>query len=397
MGKGFDKMTRRRGWNEGTIYKMPNGCWRSQISVEGKRISKLTKTQKEASKWLLMVKTRNGNQIGETESEITLEKYLPEWLDIVRTSLRPNTAIQYGEIIHHHILPRIGQKQLRGLNLSFVDRFYAGLHAEGIGLRTIGLIHATLHVALERATRYGYLTKNPVHGAIVPKGRSPEMGVLDVEQVSRFLVAADGNPFEVLFHLAVVTGMRQGELFGLKWCDISWNQSMLIVRRQVQRVPGKGRVFSEPKTKAGLRKIGVGESTLDKLRLQHERQMGLKALAGNRWQENDLVFTSQIGTPLDNSNVLKEYYGVLGRAGLQKIRFHDLRHTAASLLLNNGQGILAVSKLLGHSKPSVTLDIYGHVYNESMEEVARVMESLVTPTKIELPEKVISKLQTISK
>lgn len=115
--------------------------------------------------------------------------------------------------------------------------------------------------------------------------------------------------------------------------------------------------------------------------------MTLKALSGDCWEENDLVFTSEIGTPLDNSNVLKEFYIVLNKAGLPKIRFHDLRHTAASLLLNNGQGIMAVSKLLGHSKPSVTLDIYGHVYSESMEEVARVMEALVTPTRIQLPAK----------
>jgi integrase len=121
-------------------------------------------------------------------------------------------------------------------------------------------------------------------------------------------------------------------------------------------------VNAEPKTKAGHRKIGVGNSTIDKLRNQHKHQMTLKALSGDRWQENDLVITSEIGTPLDNSNVLKEFYIVLNKAGLPKIRFHDLRHTAASLLLNNGQGIMAVSKLLGHSKPSVTLDIYGHVY-----------------------------------
>ena len=389
-------MTKRRGWNEGTIYKLDNGSWRAQVCVQGRRLSHRSKTYAESLQWIRTAQSRSGQELKEDKSSIPLSKFLPDWLETIKTTLRPKTAIQYEHIVKHHILPRLGKIKLRDLCLNRVDRFYAELQKDGIGLRTIGLIHSVLHVALERATRYGYIAKNPAHGAIVPKLGSTEMAALDEEQVSRFLVAASGSRFGVLFHLAVVTGMRQGELFGLKWCDISWNKSTIIVRRQVQRITGKGYIFCEPKTKAGHRKIGVGNTTLDKLRDQHGQQMMIKTTAGDQWQENDLIFTTDLGTPLDNSNVLKEYYVVLSKAGLPKIRFHDLRHTAASLLLNNGQGIMAVSKLLGHSKPSVTLDIYGHVYSESMEEVARVMELLVTPTRIEFPEKSSVSIQSVS-
>lgn len=388
-------MTKRRGWNEGTIYKLENGSWRAQVCIQGRRLSHRSKTYAEAVQWIRTAQTRNGQDLIDEGSAIPLSKFLIDWLESIKTTLRPKTANQYEHIVKHHILPRLGKLKLRDLYLNRVDRFYAELQKDGIGLRTIGLIHSVLHVALERATRYGYIAKNPAHGAIVPKLGYAEMAALDEEQVSRFLVAASGSRFGVLFHLAVVTGMRQGELFGLKWCDISWNKSTIIVRRQVQRITGKGYVFCEPKTKAGHRKIGVGNTTLEKLRDQHGQQMMIKIMAGAQWQENDLIFTTDVGTPLDNSNVLKEYYVVLSKAGLPRIRFHDLRHTAASLLLNNGQGIMAVSKLLGHSKPSVTLDIYGHVYSESMEEVARVMETLVTPTRIEFPEKSGVVLQSV--
>ena len=338
-------MTKRRGWNEGTIYKLDNGSWRAQVCVQGRRLSHRSKTYAELLQWIRTAQSRSGQELKEDELSIPLSKFLPDWLETIKTTLQPKTAIQYEHIVKHHILPRLGKIKLRDLCLNRVDRFYAELQKDGIGLRTIGLIHSVLHVALERATRYGYIAKNPAHGAIVPKLGSTEMAALDEEQVSRFLVAASGSRFGVLFHLAVVTGMRQGELFGLKWCDISWNKSTIIVRRQVQRINGKGYIFCEPKTKAGHRKIGVGNTTLDKLRDQHGQQMMIKTTAGDQWQENDLIFTTDLGTPLDNSNVLKEYYVVLSKAGLPKIRFHDLRHTAASLLLNNGQGIMAVSKV----------------------------------------------------
>ena len=222
------------------------------------------------------------------------------------------------------------------------------------------------------------------------------MSVLDEEQVSRFLTGSQGTRFQALYHLAVVTGLRQAELFGLKWADVSWTKGILNVRRQVQRVPGKVCVFSEPKTRAGRRTVKLGEGTLQSLREHYQKQQMDKEVTGTRWKEGDLIFPSTIGTPLDQSNLLGEYYQVLKKAGLPKIRFHDLRHTAASLMLNHGVPVLVVSKILGHSKPSVTLDIYGHLYNEMQDEAARVMDDLVTPLRIEMP-KIQEKVATLTK
>lgn len=126
----------------------------------------------------------------------------------------------------------------------------------------------------------------------------------------RFLVTAVGNRFEILFYLAIETGMRQGELFGLKWVDIDWSRSKINVRRQVQRLKGRGAFFKEPKTKAANRIIEVGNPTIDKLRDQYQHQMELRVIAGDNWKDNDLIFSTTIGTPLDNSNVLKEFYSI---------------------------------------------------------------------------------------
>lgn len=380
-------MTKRRGWNEGSIWKRENGSWRAQICIAGRRYSYSAKSRTECVAWLQKIVTKGGPAPEENESGITLEKYLTEWLDSVQSTIRPKTIIQYRQVVRQHIIPNIGKIRMRDLRMDRVDRFYADLLKDGIGIRTIRITHSVLHVALERAVKYELIVRNPAHGAVVPKKVEAEMNVLDEEQVTRFLTAAQGTRFHALFHMAVVTGMRQAELFGLKWADLSWNKGMLYLRRQAQRVSGKGVIFSEPKTRAGRRTVKLGETTLQLLREHREALQIARLVMGQRWQENDLIFPSSVGTPLDQKAVLGEYYAVLDKAGLPKIRFHDLRHTAASIMLNRGVPVIVVSKMLGHSKPSVTLDIYGHLYTDMQDGAAAVMDEVVSPIRVELPMK----------
>jgi integrase len=236
-----------------------------------------------------------------------------------------------------------------------------------------------LHRSLEKAVRYGLILRNPTDGAVLPQYKHTEMMVLDETQVSQLLVAAKGSRHEALYHLAVTTGMRMGELFGLRWSDLHWVSGRIYVRRQVQYVPGYGWSFVEPKTRSGRRTIKLGEGVLQALREHLERQQDERVAAGERWVDHDLIFPSKSGTPLDPSNLRLDFTRVLGLAGLPKIRFHDLRHTAASLMLNHGVPVIVVSKILGHSKPSITMDIYGHLYNEMQDEAAQLMDELVTP------------------
>ena len=388
-------MTRRRGWNEGTIWQLKNGLWRAQVTIAGKRLSHRALTKAECSAWITQMQAADKPELESGGSRQMLADYLPEWMESHKISLRPKTTRQYEQIIRLYILPGIGKMRLRDLRLERLDRFYGELLAKGTGIRTIQMVHSVLHKALERAVRYDLISRNPAHGARVPRKPEVEMAVLDEDQVSRFLAEAYGSRHATLFYLAVVTGMRQAELFGLKWVDISWTKATMNIRRQAQRVTGMGVIYSEPKTRAGRRTIRLGENVLQQLRAQMERQQIDKLVAGSRWVENGLVFASPIGTPLDPSNVRMQFNKALDQAGLPHIRFHDLRHTAASLMLNHNVPVIVASKRLGHSKPSVTLDIYGHLYNEMQDEVARVMDDLVLPVKIEIPN--LKELQTLKK
>jgi integrase len=255
-------------------------------------------------------------------------------------------------------------------------------HVLDRGVRTIRYAHSILHRSLAKAVLYGLVPTNTAHGASLPRYQHQEMRVLDADQIGRLLAAASGNRLEALFHLAAVTGMRQGELFGLKWTDVLWSTGLLHVQRQVQRVPRQGWSFFEPKTRAGRRRVPIGAGAMDALRRQKERQALERAVAGKRWQEHGLIFSTGVGTPMDAHNLRKDFLAVLREAGLPEVRFHDLRHSAANLMLNHGVLFLVVSKILGHTNPSITLNTYGHLYTGSVGAAGQLMDGLVTPLRV---------------
>jgi len=381
-------MTKKyRGRNEGSLSQRKNGHWRTQIYQYGKRISRDFKTKGEAQAWLHKMQDQLIQGFDYEGSKITIAEYLPGFLESCRVTLRARTVDNYQKTIQKHIIPLIGNMKLQELRLSRIENFYAELIQNGVGVRTVRVVHNILHKALDKAVRYGLILHNPSHGAALPRYHHSEMMVLDSNEVSSFLIAAQESSYLALYYLAVTTGMRQGELFGLKWSDLQWNSGSLHIQRQVQYIPRQGWQFLEPKTLAGRRTIKLGENTLHMLRLHREKQAQRKGVAGTHWQEHDLVFPNSVGNPRNPSNMRIDFNKTLEKAGLKKVRFHDLRHTAASLLLNNGISPIVVSRMLGHSKPSTTMDIYGHLYHEMQEEAARLMDRMVSPIPMELPNK----------
>ena len=376
-----------RGKNEGSIWQRPNGIYRAQVTVaSGKRISKTFKTKADASKWIRTQNLKLDQGYDFIGSQITLAEYLPQWLDAKQVTLRNTTVHHYRQVIQKHILPAIGNIKLKDLRLARIEQFYADLITAGIGVRTVRVCHNILHQSLEKAIRYSLLIFNPAHGAILPKYKHTEMQVLDEMQVSQFLIAAQDSPYYALYYLAITTGMRQGEIFGLRWDDLQWRTGILHVQRQVQKVPGSNWQFVEPKTHSGRRVIRLGEGTLQALRIQKLRQDQMRQKAGDLWQENGLIFTSSRGTPCNPSNMRIDFNKTLNEASLSHVRFHDLRHTAASLMLNHNIPVIVTSRMLGHSKPSTTLDIYGHLYCEMQDEAAQLMDRLVTPIPVQMPQ-----------
>jgi integrase len=182
-----------------------------------------------------------------------------------------------------------------------------------------------------------------------------------------------------LYYLAITTGLRAGELLGLKWDDLDWAMGCLHVQRQVQRVPGSGLALLEPKSAAGRRVVVLGQTMMTVLDEHFKKQDRLRTFAGERWQDHGMIFTSQTGTCLDHRNVYREFKEILRKAGLPDIRFHDLRHTAATLMLRDGIHPKIVQERLGHAQISITMDTYSHVLPAMQDEVAKKMDELIAP------------------
>lgn len=313
---------------------------------------------------------------------MTLAEYLVEWLKSATPTIRANTAKQYESIVRLHLIPLLGSIKLMDLRPDQVQAFYNAKQASGTSVRNVRMIHSVLHRALNRALQLGLLGRNPSQPVTKPRLRKKEMSTLtDVQVRTLLMVAKDWNN-GALYHLAVTTGLRQGEILGLKWADLDWNEKKLHIRRQLQHVCGTGYVFTEPKSASGTRTVVLGLSTFTKLKEHYKIQQQKKLELKDQWKENDLIFPSSIGTPLDHRNLYREYKALLAEAGLPSIRFHDLRHTAASLMLQENIHPKILQEMLGHSDISLTLGTYSHILPGIQRDAANKLDDLLSLTDI---------------
>lgn len=374
-------MAKRRHNNEGSIYQRLDGTWRAQVTIDGKRLSFSAKTQKECASWIRKTTEQIDAGLTYDGATTTLEKFTNGWLSNVEHSLKPKSIIQYRQITRDYIIPELGKVRLRELRPGQIQALYNRKLKEGVGVRTVQVIHAVLHNALNQAIQLGVISQNPCDLTKPPKPPQKEMQTYDEIQVQRLLIAAKNtDPYHyALYHLALVTGMRMSELLGIKWQDIDWENRKLKVQRQVGRKSGGKFEFVELKTLASRRIIKLGKGTLEILRNHRQLHLARTQKASDSWQESGVVFSSLVGKPIYQSTLLKRFKRLARQAGLPVIRFHDLRHTAASLMLNNNIPLIRVSRRLGHSKPSLTLDVYGHIMSSKDEEAAELMDDLTIP------------------
>ncbi|MFC2064284.1 tyrosine-type recombinase/integrase [Chloroflexota bacterium] len=375
-------MARKRGQNEGTIYKRKDGLWLAQVTIQGERHSKYFKLQSEAREWLQITNNQIRSGLTLAGAQTTLQDYLNQWLISYRSSVHPNTIFQYEGIIRIHIIPVLGHVKLNDIRTDQIQSLINAETEKGTSPRMVRYIHSVLRCALNIALKWGMIGRNPATSVTLPKLKRKEMKTLTDSQVRVFLSAAKGLRFEALFWMAVFTGLRQGELFGLKWSDLVWEKKHLQVQRQLQRIKGKGMVFTEPKTATGKRMLVLSTATIAKLREHLDYIQQERIIARDRWQEYDLMFPSSHGTPMDPSNMYKEFKETLKLADLPDIRFHDLRHTAATLMLQQGTHPKIVQERLGHSDISLTLNTYSHVLPSMQEEAAEKMDEILVPIEV---------------
>ena len=372
---------RHRGHNEGSYYRLPNGRWRAQVTVGGRRLSANRDTRQAAVDWIRETLGQVAKGLTFQGARTTFGEFTDYYLESTRGVRKPKTWKYYRWSADKYILPTLGEIRLKDLRPEHIQALYNDLQAQGKTAWTVEKAHVIIHQVLQHAKDLGLIPFNPTEKVFVPRTPDEEMKILDESQVSRLLLAVKDTRYEAIVYIAVTTGMRIGELLGLKWDDVDWIAKTIKVERQLDRGT---REFDTPKTRHGRRVVALGDRSIDVLRAHRERQDLERAAMGDRWQECGLIFPSSIGRPKIYHVLHRDFQLILKRAGLPPVRFHDLRHTAASLMLNHGVPVLIVSRRLGHSRPSITLDVYGHLIPGFQEEAADLMDDLVSPVEIEI-------------
>jgi integrase len=229
----------------------------------------------------------------------------------------------------------------------------------------------------------GMINQNWAALVEVPRPEKHEMKVWNETQVSQFLIFTPED-HKTFYRMAFSTGMRRGEIIGLKWEDIDWQKSVIKIRRQVYEPEGGGYRFQDPKTARGRRAIHIGPSLMNDLRNQCNQVIPLlRAISGDQWKENDLIFPSSVGTPRNGYGISKEFIQLSAKAGLPRIRFHDIRHTAASIMLAHNEAPVRVASILGQSL-GILLETYAHFIPGGEEEAALLMDQITSPISIDL-------------
>ncbi len=373
-------MSKKRAAGTGSIYKLRNGTWRVLTTIQNKRTSRTFRTQKAAAAYAEKMAEQIDRGLTFDATQIKLGIFIQEWLALKQTRLRASTMESYSRLARLYIQPIIGGVLLKDVNAARIQTLYSTLQDQKVGKRTIEIVHTILYGCLQHARKLGLVSQNWAELVEVPRPEKQEMHVWSEGQVSSFLAA---YPDQTFYRLALATGMRRGELIGLQWQDLDWRSGMLKVKRQVYEPAGGGFRFQEPKTARGRRSIRLGPGLIEALRAQFNQVIPLaRAIAGDRWKEYDLIFPSRSGTPRNGYEISKEFKRLASAAGLPVIRFHDCRHTAASLMLVHGEPAVRVAAILGQSV-AVLLDTYAHYIPDDQERAAALMDDLTTPIMVD--------------
>ncbi len=370
----------RRGNGEGSIsYHKKSGLWMARYTVETatgtKRPTVYCKTRKEASDKLIEAQAQAQKGINADAGAMTVGTFIERWLeDSVRGFVRQSTYQRDESLCRVHLVPALGKKKLKTLNAADVQRFYRDKLDADLSGATVHKLHVILHKALKQAVRWGLVPRNVADDVDPPKVHKEEVRPLTNEQARKLLETVRGDRLEALYVVAIQSGLRQGELLALRWEDVDLKTRALQVRRTITRDGGKLAV-GPAKTAKGRRSVKLTRDATEALQEHLGRQLVEIDKAGDKWQENGLVFCTRKGTLINPTNLRKRSFApLLRRAGLPAMTFHQLRHTAATILLLKNVNPKVVSELLGHATIAITLDTYSHVLPNIQHSAVAAME-----------------------
>jgi integrase len=348
-------------------------------------------TKKDAEKKLSEVLHQLDNGVFMKPGKTTLEEYLKKWLtDYAFSNLSPNTGANYQYIIQRHIVPSLGKITLTQLKPEHIQKYYSEkltngrFDGKGLSPRSVRHHHMCLHTALQNAMKMGLLIRNPVDAVDPPHCQRAEMNTINEIEIATLLESAKTTPYYSLFFMAIFTGMRRSELLALRWCDIDLPLCTASVSRSLHVLKGGRVIFRPTKTLKSRRSVSLSPSTAIMLKDHKEKQNVLRILSGNPLKEDDFVFSQIDGKPFLPNTVSHNWEKLVHKTGLNGVRFHDLRHSHASLMLKQGIHPKIVQERLGHSSIQVTLDTYSHVAPGLQEAAAKGFDDLFISKQSEL-------------
>jgi len=369
--------TKRRGNGEGSIYQRGDGRWVGNVTVgrdaAGKRIRKVVygKTKTEVQAELSKLQSEKSAGTLTATSKQTVAAFLTYWLaNCAKPTIKASTYANYESSIRLQITPNIGGIALAKLRAAHVQGLYAKMTSDGCSPDTIRKAHCVLSMALKRAVKWNMASLNACADAEQPRLPEREIRPLNAEQVAMLLEAAKGDRLEALYVLAVASGMRIGELFALQWEDVDFANGAVTVRRGQSETAGI-LTLTTPKTAKSRRRIELPDTAMRAMEEHRKLAMASGEIGADR------VFVNTIGTALRRTNFhYNDFRPLLDKAELPRIRFHDLRHTHASLLLQAGVHPKVVSERLGHANIGITLNVYSHLLPGMQREAASKLDRI---------------------
>ena len=368
----------KRGQNEGSIRKRKDGTWEARvtigISADGKqqRKSLYGKTRQEVSAKMTDLLNNLQKGIITNPTEMTLAEWLDFYmLEYKKQYVKPTTYNNYTVKVKNHIKPAIGHYKLKALRQDIIQKFVNSLSGKGLAPSTVIDIFKVLSNALETAVDDGLIVRNVANRVKLPKTTKPQITVLTQEQQNAFVEQAKVTYMGVVYIFDLCTGMRLGELLGLKWQDIDFEQNQLHIKRIIRKVKDPDNPeehwhleFGTPKTPTSERIIPLNETSIKVLADVWEQQEKNKEKANTAYEDNDLVFCTQLGRPLDPNNIRRTCYSICAKIGVSNIHPHCLRHTFATRGAENNVDVRVMQKFLGHATIKETADTYTHVLND---------------------------------
>jgi len=369
----------KRAYDSGSIRQKGRG-WQIRYRKDGERkYEQVNGTFKQAEKVLRerLVAIETGEYVG--KKKLTTSAYLQDWLETYAvTNCTAKTVQGYKQSINCYTAA-IASITLQKLDATHIQPIYAGMIKRGLSNRTADALHKALSIALNTAIKQGILKRNPLDNVIAPKVAKKEVEVWDAEMRAKAMTVLKGSQYGDFYQLGLMTGMRRGELAGLKWANVNLANKQLQVVNTLQRITGQGLVNGQPKTERSRRSIALSTDTVALLHEIRGKQMTQQLEVADAWTDSGYVFTSADGMPVDPNLATRAFKKVLASAGLPKLTIHGLRYTHATILLEQGVNPKVVSERLGHASVATTMDIYSHVLPDMQEKAALTIDAAFAP------------------